>query len=487
MCFVLGSSWLTFADNYLKLQEVLQSYFNVVLENQVLPESYKYITIHYRDISNTSFKDALQKVIYLDMFPNASTVLPLSSWVTQKQVSDIIQSKLPIKIAYQEHTYVSPQRLWPVLLQVKELVAEKRNTSFIKINQSLDYGVLENMYQILDTEYIDNSKITGTTLLYWAAKWLAESLNDEYTTFMPPVQATSFSDEIQGEFEWIGAYIDIKKPWMIIILAPIDGSPADRAGLLAGDQILQVDDHKVTNDTALDMVVARVKWLRGTSVTIRVLRNNKELTITVKRENIVIKNIASEVYSWGICYINIRMFDLGVHQDFDLAMESFAALPTCTKYIFDVRNNPGWWLDEVVSMLDYIVPTQSTSVTIKGKSYNQKFLAKGRSGTKITDKNIIVLINQWSASASEIFAGVAKDYGSHVQLIGEKTFWKWSVQTMIEYPDGSIFKYTIAKRYTGKTEKNIDKIGFFPDKQIYDNPKTFADEQLDYALWYVFK
>jgi hypothetical protein len=83
----------------------------VVLENQVLPESYKYITIHYRDISNTSFKDALQKVIYLDMFPNASTVLPLSSWVTQKQVSDIIQSKLPIKIAYQEHTYVSPQRL----------------------------------------------------------------------------------------------------------------------------------------------------------------------------------------------------------------------------------------------------------------------------------------------------------------------------------------------------------------------------------------
>ena len=480
-------SCTTFADNYMTLQEFLQSYFNVVVQGQNIPSSYKYITVQYKKIPSSGFKNTLQKVIYLDMFPNVSTVLPLGSLVTQKQVSDIVQAKVNIKIAYKENEYVTPQRLWDILVQAQNGIEKNRHNYSFQINQSLDYGLLENMYQILDAEYVDSSKVTGTTLLYWAAKWLASSLGDDYTTFMPPTQATSFSDEMQWEFEWIGTYIDIKKPWVIIIVAPIDWSPADRAGLLAGDQITQIDNHIVDEDTSVDTVASRIKWPNGTPVTISIVRNNKEITLTIQREKIVVKNIESKIYTWWICYLNIRMFNFGINKDFAWAMNDFLTLNICNKYIFDVRNNPGGWLEEVASMLDYFVPTNSTSVIIKWKAYNQKILANENNGKKITDKNIVVLTNQWSASASEIFAGVIRDYGTHAVLIGEKTFWKWSVQTTTEYSDGSLFKYTIAKWYTGKSEKNIDKIWFFPDKLIYDNPKTTTDEQLDYALSYMFK
>ena len=421
------------------------------------------------------------------MFPNVASVLPLSSLVTQKQVHDMIQSKLPMDIGYTENVYVTTDRLWNVLAQVQNIVQKNISQQVVTINQSMNYGVLENMYQTLHTEYIDTTKLTGNTLLYGAAKWLANSLNDPYTTFMPPTQATDFNDEIQWQFEWIGAYVDIKKPWVIVITAPINWSPANRAGLLPGDQIIKVDDHEVIDSTELTQVVSWIKWLPWTSVTLTILRNNTQLTIPVTREKIVIKNIESKIYSWHLCYMKINLFDFGIHEDFNLVMDKTFSPSICSKYIFDVRNNPGWSLEEVVQMLNYIVPTKSPSVIIKWKTYNQTLVAEGDSWIKITDKNIIVLINKWSASASEIFAGVIKDYWTHVALIGENTFWKWSVQTITEYPDGSLFKYTIAKRYTGKSQKNIDKIWFFPDEHIYNNSKTTVDEQLDYALSYTVK
>lgn len=482
-----SSSCISFANSYLTLQEFLQSYFNVIVQNKTIPESYKYITVQYKNISNSSFKNTLQKVIYLDMFPNVSTVLPVNSLVTQKQVSDIIQTKINIKISYTENEYVTTDRLWNVLKQVQNFITQNNNNYIIQINQSLDYWLLENMYQILHAEYIDSFKITGAQLLYGAAKGLASSIGDDYTIFMPPTQASSFHDEIQGEFPWIGAYIDTKKPWVIIIVAPIDWSPADRAGLLPGDQILKVDDHSVASDTLVDTVVSWIKWLQGTVVNITIMRNNKEITFSMKREKIIIKNIESKIYSWWICYINIRMFDFGIHKDFASAMNTFISSNTCTKYIFDVRNNPGGWLDEVATMLDYIVPANNASIIIKWKVHDQKVIATENNGKKITDKYIIILTNPWSASASEIFAGVVREYGKYAVLIGEKTFGKGSVQTITEYSDGSLFKYTIAKWYTGKWEKNIDKIWFFPDKQIYDNPQTTGDEQLDYAISYMFK
>ncbi len=486
LCIGIASWSVTFADDQINLQWFLQSYFNVIIKDWMIPQSYKYIRVQYKDIPGSWFRDLLQKTIYLDMFPNIPAKLPLLAPVTQKQVSDIIQSKLPITIPYQEGAYVSTQWLAKVLLQVQTALQEIRQTYVINFDQSLDYGVLENMYQILDTEYVDSTKVKPASLLYGAAKGLAASLNDDYTSFMPPSQATDFSEEIQWQFEWIGAYVDTKRPWVIVIVAPIDGSPADKAWFLAWDQIINVDDHKVTQESQVNDVVWRIKGPRWTSVTLTIIRNNKELSITVIRDKIEVKNIETKIYTGGNCYINIRMFDMNVHQDFDSAMQKLTP-STCTRYTFDLRNNPGGSLDEVASMLEYFVPPGSPSVIIKGKGFNQTIVAEGNSGNRITEKNIVILMNGGSASASEIFVGGIKDYGSHVTLIGQKTFWKGSVQTMMEYPDGSIFKYTIAKRYTGKSQKNIDKIWIFPDKEIIDNLKTSDDEQLTYALGEKFR
>ncbi|MEI7557695.1 MAG: S41 family peptidase [bacterium] len=156
-------------------------------------------------------------------------------------------------------------------------------------------------------------------------------------------------------------------------------------------------------------------------MTLTIIRNNKELSITVIRDKIEVKNIETKIYTGGNCYINIRMFDMNVHQDFDSAMQKLTP-STCTRYTFDLRNNPGGSLDEVASMLEYFVPPGSPSVIIKGKGFNQTIVAEGNSGNRITEKNIVILMNGGSASASEIFVGGIKDYGSHVTLIGQKTF-----------------------------------------------------------------
>ncbi len=475
------------AQQYFTLQDFLQSYFNVVLQDQTIPDSYTYIDVKYKNSTNTHFATLLQKVIYLWYFPNIPTYLPLKSYITQRQVADIIKSNIHKEIAYQDDGYVSSQRLVSVLSQVQECMQQKKQNISQWNSQALNYNLLESVYSILHEDYIDKNSIDSQELLYGATQWLVKSLNDEHTVFMPPPQATNFTDEMQWNFEGIGAYIESKQQGIIHIVAPIQGSPADLAWLLPGDQILMVDEHKVTKDTQVNQVIDRIKWPRGTLVIIKYLRNKKEYNVSIQRDTVVIKNIESKVYTWGTCYINIRMFDFWVYQDFSSTIDSIWHSSTCNTYIFDVRNNPGGSLDEVQQMLNYIVPTKSPSIIIKGNDYNETLFSQDIPGKKITETNSIILTNKGSASASEIFAGVAKEYGNHVKIIGEPTFGKWSVQTMVEYSDGSVLKYTIAKWYTGKYQKNIDKIWLFPDITIYDDVNTSADEQLDYARSYIFK
>jgi carboxyl-terminal processing protease len=217
-----------------------------------------------------------------------------------------------------------------------------------------------------------------------------------------------------------------------------------------------------------------IKWPKWTAVKLKVRRWDKEIDFTVTREKIIVENIESKILNNNYCYMAIHMFSFWIDRDFDL---NIWKLKDCTKYVFDVRNNPGWWLKEVSDMLWYFVPTWETTVSIKDR-YGTEDLKAINKPFKI-NKNVIVLINWWSASASEIFAWTIKDYIPGTLLIWEKTFGKWSVQNIIDYVDGSMLKYTQAKRYTWKSKRNIDKEGIDSDIKIKDNPDTTNDEILD--------
>ncbi len=487
MWLFLGFTSIASAEQYLTLDQFLQSYFNVLLQNQHVPASYKYTQVKYKDIPGSGLYDKLQKAIYLNLFPNIPASLPLQNLMYQKQASAMIKQTTQLEIPYQEEKLVSTSWLSGALQLIQDRSASQSKATVVYIWGAQNYSLLENIYQTLQTEYLDANKMESKTLQYGAAKGMVESLGDEHTVFMPPTDASSFSDEIAGNYVGIGAYVEMKTPGQMIITAPLSDSPAQKWWLLAKDQVMQVDEHLVTQDVSLNTAVSRIKWPAGTSVTLIILRNGKQMKFTIQREKITLQNIQTQIYTSRTCYMAIHMFDLWVFSDFKSAMDQTFSSSKCTSYIFDLRNNPWWSLDEVVRMLDYIVPADQSSVVIKTKTYNETIVSNAISGTKITDKNIILLVNGSSASASEIFAGVVREYAPHAVMIGEKTYGKWSVQTLVEFTDGSLLKYTIAKRYTGKDRKNIDKIWYTPDILVADNSATTGDEMLDYALKYQFR
>lgn len=478
-----------FAGYYLNLQDFLNSYFNVVIQKNQLPSSYKYIQLKYTNIpEGTKLYTTLQKAVYLDLFPNAHIALPLDKPLTQQQAISIMSQGFDGLWSGDIKQLVTVDWLRDILLDVQDMQIKKwlitpaEDGQNNPLSQSL---ILQDIYTRLNTSYISSGSLDQNAMIYWWIKGMVEGLNDPYTSFFPPTDAQSFNDEIQGQYYGIGAYVEMHKPWEMMIIAPMKGSPAEKAGLKWGDRILQIGDHQVTQEISIDTATSWIKWPAGTTITLKILRDMKVLNFTVTRAKVVVKNVDSTIYgSWAngsICSVALRMFDVWIANEFDAIMKDLST-KHCTKYIFDLRNNPGGSLEDVARMLNYFVPTQSPSIIVKSKFQVEQINADNTLYPKLTGDKVRVLINGWSASASEIFAGVIRDYVPHALLIGEKSYGKWSVQNLLGYPDGSMFKYTVAKRYTGKSQQNIDKIWIKPDVTIVDATGTTIDEVMEYAL-----
>lgn len=452
------------AERFLNFGEFFTVYFNTIWSD--IPESYKYIKLNFKNINHTwKVYEALQKWVYMDLLPNQNIDLKLNKKITQKQVSILIKSNFNIDVQYWSWATVTPDRLGNILLQIQETDSQ---------NISTQDKIMEHIYNTLKSNYFYEDLLKDDIMNYWAIKWMVKSLNDPYTEFFTPDEAKEFNEDINWEFEWIWAYLEKNKSWNIIIVSPLKWSPAARAWIQAQDIIKQINNKEITHDINLTEVVKMIKWIKWTTVKLKIERWDMQLEFIITREKIIIENIESKVLNNKYCYMAIHMFSFWINKDFDSNMENFK---DCPKYVFDVRNNPWWWLKEVADMLWYFVPDWEPVVTIKDRYWSEDLKAKSKK-YKI-NKNIIILINWWSASASEIFAWTIKDYIPNTLLIWDKTFGKWSVQSIIDYTDWSMLKYTQAKRYTWKFKRNIDKDGIDSDIKIKDNPETKNDEVLD--------
>jgi carboxyl-terminal processing protease len=308
-------------------------------------------------------------------------------------------------------------------------------------------------------------------------KWLAWAVNDRYTVFFPPENAEEWTNDMQWTYEWIWAYVEMLEPGKLIIVSPINWSPAHDAWIKAWDQVIKIDNKIVSEDVSLKTAISWIKWTVWTFVNLTILRWQKELLIKVKRDRIQIKNVESAIEN-NVCIVSIHKFWRGVMWEFDNVMNDFSE-KKCKRYIFDVRNNPWWYLDEVIGILNRFVPSGKPIVTTRSISEEDVVWSKNI-WEKLIDANIVILINKWSASASEIFAWVIKYYND-VILMWEKSFWKWSVQWLTNYTDGSMLKYTTARWYIWDSDISIDNIWLDPDFEIKNWTWSDIDLQLKAA------
>ena len=311
---------------------------------------------------------------------------------------------------------------------------------------------------------------------------LVWSLGDKHSNYFPPKEAKDFSEVLRGDFEGIGAVID-EHPLGIILRRVFSTSPAEKAGLLAGDILTHVDTTNIVGLSSEEAVM-KIRWPKGSQAILTYLHGDthEEKKVTVTRDTIVLPSTQEKMLSGSVGYIEVAFFGDHTKEEFEKSLQNITA-SWAKSLILDFRNNGWGYLESSVDLLSYFLPDKSLAVMTRENDVknNESF-----STTKnpLTNENIpiVIIINNLSASATEIFAWALQDYTRAI-LVWEKSYGKWSVQTPFIMHDGSILKVTIGRWYTPK-DKSIDKNGITPDVRIplyeSDYQKRY-DRQLEWA------
>lgn len=310
---------------------------------------------------------------------------------------------------------------------------------------------------------------------------LVSAADDRYTQYMNPKEAKEFEEDLNGTFSGIGASLVLDSNKMVMIETPLAGYPAEKAGLKARDVIIEVNGESAV-DFSVSEAVEKIRGEAGTKVKLKVLRDNKEqLDFEITRETITIPSVESKILDGNIGYMQVSRFDSSTGQ---LAQEAARKFKDARVrgVILDLRNNPGGDVDAAVVVPSIWLPKGKTVLQEKRNGVTIKtYESEGIESLKGIPT--VVLINEGSASASEIVAGALKD-NNVATLLGEKTFGKGSVQTKEGLPDGGALKVTIARWYT-PNGKNVDKEGIEPDKKVslsIEDVRSGIDPQKDAAV-----
>ena len=477
----------------LKTKEITRKDFFIFIGELVkndVRSSYWSIQLLFKDIKTGSKEyKALQKLVYLNLIGNSKTKLSL-----EKSVSALTFYKLAGKALWLDFTETlknSDKRnahFWDFDV-IKEKLEEKEVLLKLPPDEiTLKKEMFFDIYDTLTKAHYDKDTIDPNALLYSAMEWLTLGTWDKHTNFFPPLKNEGFQDTLSGKYEGIGAYVDMQTPWVVNIISPIAGSPAEKAGLKWKDLILKVGENTITEKNSLNEVVSCIKWPAWSVVVLEIQRGTEILKVEVKREKITIQEVTTKMFWSNTLYIQIRSFWDNTFSDFQKAITQLKDNKNINKIIFDLRNNPGGYLDVVNDMLGYFVKEGESVSVIKYHNYTLHNKSTGYTDIDPSKYTFIMLQNSGTASASEIMIGTIKDYFPNTTtVIGEKSYGKWSVQTLKAYEDGSSLKYTVAKWFTGKTARGIDGVGITPDKEVIptdQDTKDGLDVQLQKAPEY---
>ncbi len=455
------------------------------------PKSYKYIELKYEWIEKWSeLEDALKKLVYHDKLENKNGKLYQNKTINAYVFYYLAREILEIDMDLKKDSLIKKSANEEDILFIKNtyryLEEEEKAYKEMKEYNALwtKKAIFDDVYQTLLNKHYKKEDIDKNELIYSAIEWLTSWANDKHTVYFPPIENKSFSENLEGEYEWIWAYVEMSKPWEVKITTPIPWWPAEKAGIKWWDIVTKVDWVEVSEENSLEEVTSWIKWKKWTKVKLTILRGWKSIEIDVERDKIVIKNLEYEKLNSNTFYIKIKSFWSDISADFEESLLELKKDENIWKIIIDLRNNGWWYLDQVVKMLWYLIDDWKTAAVVKYDKFRQNYYARWENIIDLNNYEVIILQNSWTASASEIMIWTLKDYFD-VATIWEKTYWKWSVQTIKEYWDWSSLKYTIANWYTWLSETWIEWKWIEADKVIeldIDRYNEWYDNQLEEAL-----
>jgi len=312
--------------------------------------------------------------------------------------------------------------------------------------------------------------ITGEGLMNGAVKGMVNSLDDPYSVYMDPKMYKELMLETKGSFGGVGIVLGVKDK-LLTVVAPIEGTPAEKAGILSGDQILRIDALD-TKDMQLDEAVGKIRGKEGTEVKLLIARTGQEVKeYQLTRAIIQIKTVSGKMLEDGIGYIRLSMFSETTGPDFEQKIQELKA-SGMQALILDLRNNPGGLIGESVRVANQLIPNGPVVSVITKDGSRETY----SSTLEKTLGPLVVLINNGSASASEIVAGAVQDTGVG-KLVGTKTFGKGSVQRVVPLDGDSAVKVTIARYHTPK-DRSINGIGIEPDILVEVPAETDSKKDL---------
>ncbi len=363
--------------------------------------------------------------------------------------------------------------------------ASLENTELYK-PESVDFSAFWTAWNILNEKYVSASTtevVTDQEKVWGAIQGLAASLGDPYTVFFPPVESEIFESDVRGNFEGVGMEVGTRDG-ILTVVSPLKGTPADRAGVRAGDRIIEIDDVSTENlDT--DQAVQRIRGPRGTAVRFLVLREGEPepLELSVIRDVINIPTIETELLPSGIFVIELYNFSATSPGLFQRALREFV-LSGSDKLILDLRGNPGGYLEAAIGMASWFLPPGEVIVR-EDFGENKDSEVYRSQGLDIFNDNLkmVILVDRGSASASEILAGALQEYGI-AKVIGGKTFGKGSVQELLRITNDTSLKVTVAQWLT-PNGVSISDGGITPDYEVGRTREDFEanrDPQKEKAI-----
>jgi carboxyl-terminal processing protease len=349
-------------------------------------------------------------------------------------------------------------------------------------DKEVDLSVFWQTWNAIQEEFIGAETLDKQELIYGASSGLIEALDDPYSTFFDPEEAKMFNEALSGIFEGVGMEIGMKDEQLTII-SPLEGTPAQKAGLLPKDKIIKIDD-QFTQKLSLEEAVSLIRGERGTEVRLTINRpegfNEKEFSLI--REEIEMPSVKWEAQEEEIAYIQLHHFYNNTDQKFEEVAWEILSRPEIKRIVLDLRNNGGGYLNVVQEIGGWFLENGQT-IAIEKFSSGEEISLTAEGNSKLVNYPLVVLINQGSASGAEILAGALRD-NQEITLIGEETFGKGSVQQPTNLIDGSMIKITCAKWLT-PDGLSIDQSGLSPDIAIEMTEEDYEkelDPQLDKAL-----
>lgn len=347
--------------------------------------------------------------------------------------------------------------------------------------KEVDFSLFWQVFDRLEDKFVGS--IDREKAVYGAIAGLVGSTKDPYSVFLEPGPSKKFIEDIAGEFEGIGTEIAIRDN-ILTVISPLEGSPADLAGLKPKDRIIKIDG-QVTNVLTLSEAVERIRGQSGTELTLTIFREGKDqpFEIKIKRAKIKVDSVKTQRRDDGLQYLKITQFNDDTKKLIDKLASELASSPP-KGVIVDLRNNPGGLLDAAVDVSSYFIETGRSVVYQEDKNGRQdRFDSHSVPQTILRQLPLIVLMNSGSASASEILAGALNDHG-RAKLVGEKSFGKGSVQDFHEFKNGSSIRVTVAKWLT-PNKQAINGEGITPEFEIGlsdEDESAGRDPQLDKAV-----